>query len=490
MIAKVAAGGSIVDATRLRLIGSRLTMPSWRLLAALVLPGVLYIRISDLPGLDGLPVSLTQVLVACALVGIALDARLARRSRLEWHRLLTWLLVYAVATVPSAVFASERLAPAEALVAYLRDVLIVWIVLTIIRTPSQLRLAMWSLVAGASLLVCAAVVQVVSGFDLGGLSSLGIEVSATDLSIRLDGPARIDSNVFAQLLVIVVPLGLALAWSSSRRAITGLALGAVALTCVASIWTFSRGGFIGLVVVLAGAALLQHRSRVRLASIGLVLLVVLLGAPGMFWQRWGFTVGNLATVAMGHTPALDGPRSAPPPGLEDVPGQSGSSVMAAAIATLRIAGTGRGRMDDSVFDRSSLARVGLQIAIDHPITGVGKGNYLATYPLYAQRIDPSLPDTPLGPHNMLIQIAAESGVLGLAGFIGLFCAAVMGVWRARAKLDARERLLCEGIGLAMIGFLVTGVFLNDTIYDRSLWLLIALVAGAGRLAASREHAAH
>jgi hypothetical protein len=490
MIANGAAGSSMVDSTRLRLTGSRLAMPSLRSLAALVLPGVLYTRISDLPPLDGLPVSLTQVLVACALVGIALDARFARRSRLEWHSLLTWLLVYAVAMVPSALFASERLAPAAALVAYLRDVLIVWIVLTIIRTPSQLRLVMWSLLAGAALLVFAAVVQLVSGFDLGGLSSLGIEISATDMSIRLDGPVRIDSNVFAQLLVIVVPLGLSLAWSSSRRAIAGLALGAVALTCVTAIWTFSRGGFVGLVVVLAGATLLQHRSRVRVASIGLVLLVVLLGAPGMFWQRLGFAVGNLATVATGHTPALDAPRSPPPTGLQDQPGQSANSVMAAAIATLRITGTGRGRMDDSVFDRSSLARVGVQIAIDHPITGVGKGNYLAAYPRYAQRIDPSLPDIPLGPHDMLIQIAAETGVLGLAAFIGLICAAVICVCRTRAKLDARERLLLEGIGLAMMGFVVTGVFLNDTIYDRSLWLLIALVAGAGRLAASRDHAAH
>jgi hypothetical protein len=479
----------VINTSRLEPNGFRLAMPSWRLLPALVLPGVLFTRMSDLPLLDSLPVSVTQVLVVCALVGIALDVRLAQRSRLQWHPLLTWLLVYAVAMVPSALFASERLGPAEALIAYLREVVIAWIVFTVIRTPNQLRLAMWSLLAGAALLTSAAVVQVLSGFDMGGLSSLGIEISATDMSIRVDGPARIDSNVFAQLLVIVVPLGLALAWSSSRRAIAGLALGGVALACVTSIWTFSRGGFIGLLVVLAGAALLQYKSRVRVASIGLVLLVVLLGAPGMFWQRVGFTVGNVATVATGHIPALDGPRSASPPGLEDEPGQSASSVMA-AMAALHITGTGRGRTDDSVFDRSSLARVGLQIAIDHPITGVGKGSYLAAYPLYAQRIDPSLYDAPTGPHDMLIQIAAETGVLGLAGFIALICAAAVTARRARVKLDARERLLLEGIALAIVGFLVTGLFLNDTIYDRSLWLLIALVAAVGQLAASREHATH
>jgi hypothetical protein len=466
--------------------------------AALVLPAVLYTRISDLPSLDRQPVSLTQVVVACALVGIAVDVRLARRSRLEWHSLLTWMLVYAVAMVPSALFASERLAPAEALIAYLREVLIAWIVLTIIRTPRQLQLAMWSPLAGASVLASAAVVQALSGFDLGGLSSLAIENSATDLSIlsiRVDGPIRLDSNVFAQLLVIVVPLGLSLAWSSSRRAIAGLALGAVALTCVISTWTFSRGGFVGLLVMLAGAALLQHKSRVRLAAIGLVLLVVLLGAPGLFWQRWGFTVGNVGTVATGNMPARDAPPSTPMLVLDDQPGQSASSLITAAIALQKsatdiIAPTGRGRLDDSVFDRSSLARLGLQIAVDHPITGVGKGSYLAAYALYAERIDPNLPNNPLGPHNMLIQIAAETGVLGLAAFIGLICATVISVRRARVKLEARERLLLEGVALAFAGFLVTGLFLNDSIYDRSLWLLIALVAAAGQLAASREHAAH
>jgi hypothetical protein len=459
--------------------------------AAGVLMALLFTRVSDLPWLDSLPMSIAQAVVVLGLVLVVVDRRWPRPSRLAWDPVLSWMLLYSAAIGISAVTAADHIQTAAALIAQLRDVLIAWVVLSLITCLADLRVAAWSLLAAGTLLALAGLADALTGFDLGGLSTLAVQLAPDELSVRLDGPVGLDSNVFAQQLVLVTPLALYLGWTTSHRAARWTALAALVVTGAASMWTFSRGGFLGLLVVLGSAALLERAHRARLATIALVLVAIVLVAPQLYWTRLGFTVGNAAEVATGRVPTLQAARptrtAAPFDAATPVP-LSGAALVATAAAVQheRTPGAsgepGRKRTDDSIFDRSSLIRVSLLMLADHPLTGIGRGNYFVEYPTYANRVDPNLPTLALGPHNMLVQIAAESGLLGTATFAALILSAGVGLRRARARLPINEARLLDAIGLAVASYLVTGLFLNDSIYDRSLWLLLALCAAGSQLA--------
>src|SRR5205814_1747862 len=122
-------------------------------------------------------------------------------------RALSWMLVYGAAIAASAVAAGDRSATLAALMGFLREPAIAFIMLNLLRTTAGLRLASWALVAGGVFLAAAGVIHVFTGYDLGGLSSLSRQVGGIGSTTRIDGPAGVDSNYFGQLLVTVVPLG-------------------------------------------------------------------------------------------------------------------------------------------------------------------------------------------------------------------------------------------------------------------------------------------
>jgi O-antigen ligase len=145
-------------------------------------------------------------------------------------------------------------------------------------------------------------------------------------------------------------------------------------------------------------------------------------------------------------------------------------------------------MGDSVDNRTWLWRIGARMVLDHPLTGVGRGNWLLMFPLY---LDPSLPPRLVGPHSTPVQVLAETGLIGLAAYAATLAVALVGLRDARRRLAGaareREALLLEGIEIAIYGYVVSSVFLNDNIYQRSLWLLVGLAA-AGRQVALRAAA--
>ena len=73
-----------------------------------------------------------------------------------------------------------------------------------------------------------------------------------------------------------------------------------------------------------------------------------------------------------------------------------------------------------------------QMYIDHPLTGVGPGNFAHFYPHYKPA---SALETVADPHNFLLSILTQYGPLGLAGFLGLF---FVPLWRATSSSSASE----------------------------------------------------
>jgi len=107
-----------------------------------------------------------------------------------------------------------------------------------------------------------------------------------------------------------------------------------------------------------------------------------------------------------------------------------------------------------------------------PWLGVGTGQYASVYPSV------SLPrwEDPLGhAHNYYLNVLAEGGLLGLAGYLGFALVALLIAWRSARKERGWRRGLALG-ALGMLGHLLAhGVF--DNLFVHEMYLVVAMVLG-------------
>lgn len=129
-------------------------------------------------------------------------------------------------------------------------------------------------------------------------------------------------------------------------------------------------------------------------------------------------------------------------------------------------------------DTSNLARLavwqsGLNMLRDHPVTGVGLSSFVEVY-----KIKYTLPDDKIGlshAHNNFVQIGAETGIVGLLGFLYLNCYIIIRNF-AEWKKDQNPFSLMLLSG--WMGFTIFGMF--DLTIDASaimkiLWFLLGTI---------------
>ncbi|HET9785458.1 MAG TPA: O-antigen ligase family protein, partial [Terriglobales bacterium] len=147
------------------------------------------------------------------------------------------------------------------------------------------------------------------------------------------------------------------------------------------------------------------------------------------------------------------------------------------------AAPGQQMTDSSFRSRRHEMYTGVLMFLDHPWLGVGPGNYEVEYLTYSARAGLSGEDTVRDPHSLYVQIAAETGVAGLAAFVWLLAAALTRLERARRRARRRGAqafaawlLACQ---LSLVIYLLLSTFLHDA-YFRHFFVLLALGAlGAG-----------
>ena len=135
-------------------------------------------------------------------------------------------------------------------------------------------------------------------------------------------------------------------------------------------------------------------------------------------------------------------------------------------------GAARGRMTE-------MMAAGL-VFVDHPILGAGPGMAQVHYPKYAAKVGGKVRPGTRRSHNLFLQLAAETGVLGLAAFFAVLGVVFVGLERARHRHFNRDRemwaVIC-GLELALIISLTTSLFLHAA-YIRYFWLLMGLCVAA------------
>ena len=156
------------------------------------------------------------------------------------------------------------------------------------------------------------------------------------------------------------------------------------------------------------------------------------------------------------------------------------ALLAVAVAPARIADR-----IDSIFDlrdptsrdRVAMARAGVRIIADHPLTGVGPDMVQRVYPRYrvADAVNANNPHL----HNVPLHIAAERGLPALGVWLWFVVAALRDL-RDRLRQPAARPLAAAGLA-AMASMLAAGLFeynFGDSEFLMLLLVLLALPAAA------------
>ena len=132
--------------------------------------------------------------------------------------------------------------------------------------------------------------------------------------------------------------------------------------------------------------------------------------------------------------------------------------------------------------RSGLWKVAWRITEDHPVTGVGLGNFVEQAPKYTTQpgkleVVRNIAERPHVTHNVYLQFLAETGFVGLVLFLGLLLTCMRAAWRAGnlfdSKGDPEMAALSRACLIAIIAFASASVFISDG-NDIRFWLLLAL----------------
>lgn len=243
-----------------------------------------------------------------------------------------------------------------------------------------------------------------------------------------------NANELAILTVTALPISAYMMAFARNRAHRAL-LAVVTLALVgATFTTLARTGLIAMVVVLAAIAVRERRRRwVRAGVLAFILLLPLL-IPAGFW--------------------------------------------------LRLAGSGSLMGDYSSYLRSGAMRAGVTMFSENPVTGVGLGAYLDKSTQYGDIL------WSLVAHNMYLHVAAESGLLGLAGMVFLIAATFGLLRRAERTAAAGSSVfyLARAYQVSYLAFLVCGL-LTSIQLNQSFWVMPAASVFLLR-AARKEGAPH
>jgi putative inorganic carbon (hco3(-)) transporter len=245
---------------------------------------------------------------------------------------------------------------------------------------------------------------------------------------RLKGPGMrgiyTDENTFAMLFVCGIPFLFYLARSFRRFWLKGAFLLIIPLAWHAIFLTQSRGGLVGI-----GCVTLYIALRSKKKMMGLAMIPVLIAA--LIWQ--GGSIKNRVQIVSSN--------------YED---------------------------DGSTMGRIHSWTAGSKMVLDHPITGVGLGNYLPAFPMYSE-------ERPRVAHNTVIQFAAETGAAaGLAYLALIFNVFIQGrkVRRESKKrnYDPTQWAIFEASECSLFGFFICSLFLNLAMFEVYYYLLMIHMA--------------
>jgi len=369
---------------------------------------------------------------------------------------MVFFVLYAVVVFSTSVWASNAYEADARFSEVTKAVMICLVAASMAATWQALHRAFVALVVTAAAMATVSVIQITTGHFqniLGGMVKVKEGTIYAEVSMpRASGPPVNDPNFYARILLFAIPLAIALALNEQRPLRRLLYAGAAAVVTAATLLTYSRGAMLALAATALMMVATVGLRRRHLAAIAVCSVALLFVLPDEVEQRL-LTVKSIAGADRG------------------------------------------GRLDSSVEKRRILLGSGLGMFNDHLLTGVGAGNFNTYYAKYAARIGMSGIDYGIRgehefPHNLYLEIASETGLIGLASYGAIALSILLALWNTRRLLrrrgDTPHAVLASCVAAAIAGYLVASLFLHES-HIRYFGLYVGFGIAVTRLA--REQSA-
>jgi putative inorganic carbon (hco3(-)) transporter len=249
-------------------------------------------------------------------------------------------------------------------------------------------------------------------------------------------------NLLAGYLLSAIAFSIAavFTWQGWLPKATALVMVTVNSSCL--YFTDSRGGWIGmLILIFTFLLLLYYWWHEYLPN---------------FWRKWllPISLGSLAGLLL-------------------------IAVLTVEPVRLRVFSIFAGREDSSNNFRLNVWLAAIQMIRDRPLIGIGPGNdaFNQVYALYMHSRF-----TALSAYSIFLETAVETGLIGLGCFLAIIAATFKrGVWQLKLQRDSKDpqAFWIMGAIAAMAGMLAHG--LVDTVWYRPeintlWWLMLAIIA--------------
>ena len=389
----------------------------------LLLIFITFIRLSDvMVRTHGLP-SFDKIFVP--VLGIIFLVRwgIYYEKPVAWGTTLAFVSSYLVLGLISMLHAEFPDQVYIALTGALKDAIVVVLIAALIRKPENIRGIAWTIIAAGFFLGTLTTIQFLTssyGSTYGGFVEANLLPGAG--YYRLSG-IRLHPNTYAQRFLVVIPLALDRFWNEKDSRLKILAGWTLGVSTIAIIATYSRGSFLGLVVV--GVIMTLFTRRAKLYTIIFVLLfgaLVYQYVPNRYVER----ISTLSEFTTGTDISL----------VEST--------------------SFRGRISENVAAWNMFK--------EYPLFGVGLNNFKSHYLDYSRDIGLDSRLEERSPHSLYLEIMAELGIVGLIWLIALLWTTFKGLRQAHEDFIISGwpdyANLTLAIGTGVIGYLVAGIFLH------------------------------
>jgi len=414
----------------------------------LVLIFITYVRLSDnLITYYNAP-SIAKPFVGLLFAAVLVRALLTGGLPRGWLRPAILVGLYGLIVFSSLFYAEDFAIASTALDDYFKDGIIAILVVLLLQNMNNARHAVWTLLVAGIFMGSITTFQYLTGtfeniywgFGQGQMQNI---VGETE-GYRIAGVIG-DPNFYAQILVVLVPLAFDRLWNEKSMLLKLLAAWALTVSLLSVIFTFSRGGFVALVIVLLALAIYRPPRPLEIAVLIILAMSVLPFVPAKYMDR-------LQTLT-----SLAGPNA-------DV------------------------RTEVSFRGRASELLAATRMFADRPLLGVGVGNYSVYYQRYSREIGLDPRTEARAAHNLFLEIASETGIIGFSVFLLILWAVFNGLlksWRMLSAADLKQDAnLLAAFAIGMLGYLSAAMFIHGA-YPRYLWLLVGIALGLQEAAHNR-----
>lgn len=370
-----------------------------------------------------------QLLALGTIASLAFNF-MTHRIEVYWRNELSVFSVFFLLVTLSVFLATNR---SEAMASYtgtyIKIAIMVFAIAWLSQTVKSFTIMVYSILVSGLLVGFVTLYNKANGIGL---------VEGTRVTIGRDiGSMLGDPNDLALVLLFPASFALALVFTKNTgRLATFIGILCFITMMAAVIATQSRGGLLGITAVMAVFGYRTIKSKALFYSLGGICLMVLFVAAGISDRASG--------------------------------------------------GAHEEGIDESAMGRLHAWGTAFNMALAHPISGVGINNFIANYFMYSDHWDGKNHAV----HSTWFGVMAETGILGFLVFVSLIGLLIRNGFITLNRLEHTPypitRAVAYGVVAGLVGFCVSGTFLTMG-FTWPVYILLSLCVAISHFAERQSH---